>query len=517
MDAIALTRTLLIVCLFGLGPITTDLYLPALPLIGRELGGSVADVQLTLSIYLFGFAAAQLVLGPLSDRLGRKPVLLAGLFVYLLGSLGCMLAPNISLLVLARLVQAVGACSGPVVGRAMIRDLYAPPDMARILAYVSSAMAIAPMLGPVIGGWLTVWFGWRANFAALLSIALVLAACAWRWLPESNAHRDPLATSPARIVGNFRTLFADRVFVGYSLCFGAAYGALFSFISGSSFVFIEIYRVPPQWYGASFALAVLGYIFGALMSGRLASRAPADAMIRVGGALGAAAALAMLPLAATAAPYFPRDAAIPDADTTRLGVPWRPIVMVGIGLILFYMVDTATTAWGPLYLASEKVFAAPATSASLYALATMPYLVATLLARLVGDAATARYGAATMIRGGAVAGAVGLAVVVFAPTWPVAVAGFFVVGLGMAVVAPLSFSAAARIAGGGADPAARQRRVDAVIARFNQFNYVGALLGSVLTGAIGSGNLRIGYAVPMVAVLGLVPLARHFGHRGRPA
>lgn len=230
-----------------------------------------------------------------------------------------------------------------------------------------------------------------------------------------------------------------------------------------------------------------------------------------------AAALAMLPLAATAAPYFPRDAAIPDADTTRLGVPWRPIVMVGIGLILFYMVDTATTAWGPLYLASEKVFAAPAASASLYALATMPYLVATLLARLVGDAATARYGAATMIRGGAVLGAVGLAVVVFAPTWPVAVAGFFVVGLGMAVVAPLSFSAAARIAGGGADPAARQRRVDAVIARFNQFNYVGALLGSVLTGAIGSGNLRIGYAVPMVAVLGLVPLARHFGHRGRPA
>lgn len=320
MDAIALTRTLLIVCLFGLGPITTDLYLPALPLIGRELGGSVADVQLTLSIYLFGFAAAQLVLGPLSDRLGRKPVLLAGLFVYLLGSLGCMLAPNISLLVLARLVQAVGACSGPVVGRAMIRDLYAPPDMARILAYVSSAMAIAPMLGPVIGGWLTVWFGWRANFAALLSIALVLAACAWRWLPESNAHRDPLATSPARIVGNFRTLFADRVFVGYSLCFGAAYGALFSFISGSSFVFIEIYRVPPQWYGASFALAVLGYIFGALMSGRLASRAPADAMIRVGGALGAAAALAMLPLAA-------------------LGGAWAVLLaafvcMVGIGLVM---------------------------------------------------------------------------------------------------------------------------------------------------------------------------------------
>ena len=227
-----------------------------------------------------------------------------------------------------------------------------------------------------------------------------------------------------------------------------------------------------------------------------------------------ALALALLPLLAVAAPYFRRDAGVPDADTTKLGIPWRPIMLIGIGLVVFYTVDTATTAWGPLYLASSTVFAEPASSASLYALATLPYLVATLLARIVGDAATARFGAPTMIRVCAIVGFLGLAIVVFSPTWVVAIVGFFVVGLGMAVVAPLSFSAAAALAG-DVDPALRQRRVDAVIARFNQFNYVGALIGSVLTGAIGSGNLRIGYAVPMVLVLALVPLAKAFAGKIR--
>jgi MFS family permease len=184
-----------------------------------------------------------------------------------------------------------------------------------------------------------------------------------------------------------------------------------------------------------------------------------------------------------------------------------------MGLVVFYTVDTATTAWGPLYLASDTVFEDPAHSASLYALATLPYLVATLLARAAGDRATARFGPAAMVRAGALVGFAGLLVVVLATTWQVAVGGFFIVGLGMAVVAPLSFSAAARLADTGGDPPARQRRVDAVIARFNQFNYAGALIGSVLTGAIGAGNLRIGYAVPLVLVLALVPLARAFTGR----
>ena len=139
-------------------------------------------------------------------------------------------------------------------------------------------------------------------------------------------------------------------------------------------------------------------------------------------------------------------------DPTALGVPWRTIALVGLGLVLFYSVDTAVTAWGPVYLSSDAVFTDPPTSPDLYALATLPYLVATLLARSLGDAATARFGAPTVVRAGALTAFVGLGVVVLAPaaTWPVAVLGFFVVGLGVAVVAPLAFSAAARVAGAAA-------------------------------------------------------------------
>jgi fucose permease len=219
-----------------------------------------------------------------------------------------------------------------------------------------------------------------------------------------------------------------------------------------------------------------------------------------------ALAQAVLPLALLAVPLLRADHGVVSADPERLGVPWRPIVLVGIALVLFYMVDTATTAWGPVYLGSPKVFDHPPTASGTLALATLPYLAATLLARSAGDRLTARYGPAPMVRLGAVLAVIGLAVVVFAPrsAWPVAIGGFFVVGLGAAVVAPLSFSAAARLGGGSGDANERRARVDAVIARFNQFNYAGALLGAVLTGAIGQGNLRVGYAVPMVLVLGLI-------------
>jgi MFS family permease len=190
----------------------------------------------------------------------------------------------------------------------------------------------------------------------------------------------------------------------------------------------------------------------------------------------------------------------------QVHVPWRPIVLVGLAMVLFYMVDTAAFTWGPQYL--DKVFPTPS---ALVALAVFPYLLASGAVRLSGDALVARYGAVPVLRVGAAVACVGLAVTVFATVWPVAVLGFLVMGGGVAVVAPLSFSAAARIAGEDEpDPVLRHARVDAVIGRFNQFNYVGSLLGAVMTGLVGAGNLRLGFAVPMVLVLGIMPLARAF-------
>ncbi len=214
--------------------------------------------------------------------------------------------------------------------------------------------------------------------------------------------------------------------------------------------------------------------------------------------------LLVFPLAVLAAPFVRRDRL---ADTAEpLDVPWRRILLLGVAMVLFYMVDTAATTWGPVYLGGT--LDAPT---SLTALATLPYLLATLLARAVGDGLVDRHGAVWMLRISGVVASLALAVIVFAPTWWVAVVGFAVLGGAVATIAPLSFSAAGAIAGGeGLSGEKRIDKVDQVIARFNQFNYVGALLGAVLTGAVGSDNLRIGFAVPMVLILGIIPLAAQF-------
>ncbi|MBE1875396.1 hypothetical protein IHE71_06705 [Myceligenerans sp. TRM 65318] len=198
----------------------------------------------------------------------------------------------------------------------------------------------------------------------------------------------------------------------------------------------------------------------------------------------------------TAAPTADGPAA---AGAPTGAVRWAAIAPAGIAFLIFYLVDSATQAWGPLFLYRD--LAAPE---HLLALATLPYLAATWLVRLAGDRLTARFGAPAIVRTGAMIAFAGLAAVVLAPSWPVAAAGFFATGLGLGAVAPLSFSAAGRIAGGD------RARADVVVARFNQLNYVGALLGAVVTGLISTGTLRIGFALPMVLVLVLIPLARGF-------
>lgn len=287
----------LLTTLVALGPLSTDLYLPALPTLAQAFATDAARVQLTLSAFLAGFAVAQLFYGPLSDRYGRRPVMLFGLALYLASSVACMLAPTIDTLILARFFQALGACAGPVLGRAIVRDVYGPLQAARVLAYISGAMAIAPMIGPLLGGWLTVWFGWRANFAALSLFSAVQVAATFLLLGESNAHRDPGATRPRQILGNFGALLSARSYLGYLLCFSFAYAALFSFISGSSFVLIGLHGLSPQWYGASFGFVVTGYIAGTLASGRLTLRLGPPRMVLMGALLGTAAGTLMAILA----------------------------------------------------------------------------------------------------------------------------------------------------------------------------------------------------------------------------
>ncbi|MFJ3958922.1 MFS transporter [Arthrobacter sp. NPDC090010] len=209
-------------------------------------------------------------------------------------------------------------------------------------------------------------------------------------------------------------------------------------------------------------------------------------------------------------PFLRRDRG-EDAEGAgqRVEIPWRRLLLVGLVLVLFYMVDTAASTWGPAYL--HELFG---TGVGDVAVATLPYLCASLLARLAGDWAVGRFGAVRLLRAAALLSAAALAVVVLAPSAMVAVAGFAVLGFGAGIIAPLSFSAAGSIAsrttGDTVDGAVLRSRVDSVIARFNQFNYLGALLGSVLTGLVGADSLRYGFALPLVLVLVIIPLARAF-------
>ncbi len=281
----SLIVSVLLTAMVALGPISTDLYLPSLPAIGRDFGVANAEVQLTLSVFLAGFAFSQLAYGPLSDRFGRRPVILGGLALYLLATLVCAFAAAIEVLILARFFQAVGACVGPVLGRAVVRDIYGRERAARMLSYMGMAMALAPAFGPILGGFLEVWFGWRANFAVLGIFATATLAAALVTLPETNQWKSPDATRPGHILGNYRSLLRHRSYLGYVIITACTYSGIFSFISGSSFVLIGLLGLTPDVYGFCFAAIVVGYMIGTFFSGRLTVKLGLERMVQLGTAV----------------------------------------------------------------------------------------------------------------------------------------------------------------------------------------------------------------------------------------
>lgn len=296
-DPTSLKVTTLLTGLVAFGPVSTDLYLASLPDMGRYFGASVEMVQMTLSVFLLGFAVSMLVYGPLSDRFGRRPVILGGVVIYVVGSVACLLATSIEMLIASRFLQAVGACCGPVVARAVVRDVYPREQAAKVMSYMASAMALAPFVAPIIGGWFHTLFGWRSNFILLGLFGLVLLAGTWRWLGETNHHPDPHALSPLRMAGNYRTLASDRQVLGYVVVVAATFAGMFSFISGSSFVLIDVLGLPPAYFGFGFATVVAGYVVGGFVAGKWTHRVGLDRMIGIGVSGAALSGLTCLVLA----------------------------------------------------------------------------------------------------------------------------------------------------------------------------------------------------------------------------
>lgn len=286
--------TLLITGCFMLQPISTDLYLASMPHLVTEFGVSAAVVQQTLSLFAIGFSIAQLFSGPLSDRFGRRPVMLGGLIVYLGASLACALSPGIYFLIAARFAQAIGCCTALVATRAVIRDCYPPAEGAQRIARASNYMGFAVITGPIIGAQLQAHFGWRAAFFLHAAFSLLVLASAWHWLRETNRQPNPRATAPLALLRTYGEIATTPAFWAYALAGGLSYGTIFVFIAGASFGFIRVLGVSTADYGYCYALGCAGYMTGSYLCRRLLPRLGLSRTIGLGAKIMATGGIAFL-------------------------------------------------------------------------------------------------------------------------------------------------------------------------------------------------------------------------------
>lgn len=273
----------LIVCWMTVAFSTIGIYTPAMPAIARDLGVSQAEVQATLGVYLAAFAIGQLLYGTYSDRYGRRPALFVGLAIYVAGSVLCVVAPSIDMLIIGRGVQALGGCAGPVLSRAILRDLYDRDQGAKLMAYVSVVMGVAPAFAPVLGGYLEVAFGWRSIFVVLTGVgALVLALSIWL-LQETN--QSPPSVKRGGVLSlalEYPRILRSRAFVGYTLLTGFTMGAIMAYVAGAPFVLIELLEIPPEIYGWYAMIPTFANIAGSFLAGRLTTRLGGERMILAG-------------------------------------------------------------------------------------------------------------------------------------------------------------------------------------------------------------------------------------------
>jgi len=276
----------------ALAPVALNVFIPSLPGLRASLDIDYATAQLTLTIYLAAFAVAQLIVGPLSDRYGRRPVLLSGIALFVLASLGCALATSFGQLIAMRILQAAGGCSGIALARAIVRDMYDRDQAASRLGYVTMAMVVAPMVAPGIGGFLDQIGGWRAGFVFVAAFGAVVFVMALAQMHETHHEREGSAGF-AKLAHNSIVLLRMPAFIGYALNVAFSTATFHAFLAGAPFIVTDIIGGTPVDYGLYFVLVSIGYMFGNFLTGRLTMRYGAN-RINFAGSLVSLAGLGLL-------------------------------------------------------------------------------------------------------------------------------------------------------------------------------------------------------------------------------
>src|SRR5437870_7689206 len=289
--------TLLLGALIAVAPLAMDSYLATMPSMTRALSATPGEVQLTLSLYMYGWGATQIFVGPLADRFGRRPALIAGLALFVAASAVCAASRTIETLIAARVAQAIGMATVAVVPRAVVRDLYTGDRAARMLSLMGVVLGIAPIVAPVIGSHLHLWFGWQANFIFVAAYGAIALGCVVVALPETLKAKNKRATAPPVVLANYRRLLQSRTYVGYALVAAFAASGLFAFLAGSAFAFVTVLGTGERGFGLLFGAVMLGNIAGSIAGSRLVTHWGIDRMIRYSTRLMLCAGLTMAALA----------------------------------------------------------------------------------------------------------------------------------------------------------------------------------------------------------------------------
>jgi len=250
----------------ALGPFSIDMYLPGFPAMARDLEVSTSDIGLSLTSFFIGISVGQLIYGPLIDRYGRKPLILIGLALYLIASIGCSIAPSLNWLIFLRLVQALGGCVGMVASRAIVRDVFPISETAKTFSILMLVMGIAPIIAPTIGGMISAQFGWRFIFYILTAMALILLLLVYFGLPESKGPDKSISLHPGKIFPAYVKVLETKSFLTYTFSGSLSMAGMFAYIAGSPFVFMKLHGFSESAYGWVFGANALGLILGSQLN-----------------------------------------------------------------------------------------------------------------------------------------------------------------------------------------------------------------------------------------------------------